>query len=173
MRLCGRERRLALVDASGVLLDMPEDAAGNAQYSFPVLTGLVASDPLETRAARMEIYQKFMAELDGHGRKLSQNLSEVDVSNPEDVKAVVALDGSDVLVHFGDEDFLARYKAFEEHLPEWRQQYPKLASAGHALMTSRLCWRCSTVQACRWKVQRVSKSASQRVSKSAGQRMRV
>jgi cell division protein FtsQ len=45
------------------------------------------------------------------------------------VKALVTSDGTDVLVHFGDQDFLARYKSFEEHLPEWKQQYPKLASA--------------------------------------------
>jgi cell division protein FtsQ len=125
--------QIGLVDAGGVLLDMPEQSAGDPKYSFPVLTGLNAGDPLSTRAARMEIYKRFMAELDAgspkHGQKLTETLSEVDVSNPEDVKALVAADGTDVLVHFGDEDFLERYQSFEEHLPEWRQQYPKLASA--------------------------------------------
>jgi cell division protein FtsQ len=56
-------------------------------------------------------------------------VSEVDVSNPEDVKALVASGGSDILVHFGEQDFLQRYREFEQHLPEWKQQYPKLASA--------------------------------------------
>ncbi len=37
--------------------------------------------------------------------------------------------GSDILVHFGDEQFLERYQQFEAHLPEWKQQYPKLAAA--------------------------------------------
>lgn len=81
----------------------------------------------------MEIYRRFIAELDAgspkNGQKLTETLSEVDVSNPEDVKALIAADSKDVLVHFGDEDFLSRYKSFELHLPEWRQQYPKLASA--------------------------------------------
>ena len=125
--------QIGLVDAGGVLLDMPEQSAGDPKYSFPVLTGLNAGDPLSTRAARMAIYHRFMTELDAgspaHGEKLTQTLSEVDVSNPEDVKALVTTDGTDVLVHFGDEDFLERYKSFEQHLPEWRQQYPKLASA--------------------------------------------
>jgi cell division protein FtsQ len=123
---------LGLVDANGVLLDMPENTAGDKHYSFPVLTGLAVTDPLSTRAARMAVYGKFMKELgDGtpEGNKRTESLSEVDVTNPEDVKALVALGGSDVLVHFGDESFLERYKAFEEHLPEWRTQYPKLASA--------------------------------------------
>jgi cell division protein FtsQ len=81
----------------------------------------------------MDIYKRFMAELDAgspkNGAKLTETLSEVDVTNPEDVKALITTDGTDVLVHFGDQDFLTRYKSFEEHLPEWRQQYPKLASA--------------------------------------------
>jgi cell division protein FtsQ len=118
--------QIGLVDASGVLLDMPESAAGDPHYSFPVLTGLSSSDPLSTRAARMAIYQRFMQEL-GPGN--TSSISEVDVSNPEDVKAVVSSDGSDILVHFGDESFLERFQQFEQHLPDWKQQYPKLAAA--------------------------------------------
>ena len=118
--------QIGLVDASGVLLDMPADAAGDPHYSFPVLTGLSGNDPLSTRAARMAIYERFLQEL---GAKNSATISEADVSNPEDVKAVVSSGGSDILVHFGDEDFLHRYEEFEQHLPDWKQQYPKLAAA--------------------------------------------
>jgi cell division protein FtsQ len=121
--------QIGLVDANGVLLDMPPDAAGDPHYSFPVLTGLSVNDPLSTRAARMAIYQRFMQELDSAGTKNSSTISEADVSNPEDLKAVVSSGGSDILVHFGDEDFLHRYQEFEQHLPEWKQQYPKLAAA--------------------------------------------
>jgi cell division protein FtsQ len=121
--------QIGLVDGSGVLLDMPPEAAGDPKYSFPVLTGLAAADPLSTRAARMEIYKRFMAELDSTNEHLTRNLSEVDVSNPEDVKAVVTTGGSDILVHFGDEEFLNRYREFQEHVAEWKTQYPKLASA--------------------------------------------
>jgi cell division protein FtsQ len=121
--------QIGLVDATGVLLDMPPDAAGDPKYSFPVLTGLSANDPLSTRAARMEIYKRFMTELDSTGEHLTKSLSEVDISNPEDVKAVVASGSSDILVHFGDEQFLARYHEFSQHLAEWKTQYPKLASA--------------------------------------------
>ena len=42
---------------------------------------------------------------------------------------MVSSGGSDILVHFGDEDFLHRYQEFEQHLPDWKQQYPKLAAA--------------------------------------------
>ena len=118
--------QIGMVDATGVLLDMPPDAAGDPHYSFPVLTGLSVNDPLSTRAARMAIYLRFMQEL---GAANSGTISEADVSNPEDLKAVVSSGGSDILVHFGDEDFLHRYQEFEQHLPEWRQQYPRLAAA--------------------------------------------
>lgn len=118
--------QIGMVDASGVLLDMPPDAAADPHYSFPVLTGLSVNDPLSTRAARMAIYARFMQEL---GTKNASTISEADVSNPEDLKAVVSGGGSDILVHFGDEDFLHRYQEFEQHLPEWKQQYPRLAAA--------------------------------------------
>jgi cell division protein FtsQ len=121
--------QIGLVDGSGVLLDMPPDAAGDPHYSFPVLTGLSADETLPERAARMEVYQQFLRELDGSGQHLTDSVSEVDVSDPEDVKALITSGSSDILVHFGQEQFLKRYKEFEEHLPEWRQQYPKLASA--------------------------------------------
>ncbi len=125
---------LGLVDAGGVLLDMPPQDAGDPRYSFPVLTGIAPTDELAVRASRMAVYRQFMQELDGSGNggggeKLSAQVSEVDVSNPEDVKALVASGGMDILVHFGHEQFLARFKEFEQHLAEWKQQYPKLASA--------------------------------------------
>ena len=87
----------------------------------------------------------FVATLDVAGENISHRLSEVDVSNPEDVKAILpdpasssadtasgganAASGSaDVLVHFGDGRFLERYREYEQHLAEWRAQYPRLAS---------------------------------------------
>jgi cell division protein FtsQ len=121
--------QIGLVDGNGVLLDMPPDAAGDPHYSFPVLTGLTENEPLSQRAARMEIYQQFMRELDSTGQHLTDSVSEVDVADPEDVKGLVTSGSSDVMVHFGQEQFLKRYQEFEQHLPEWKQQYPKLASA--------------------------------------------
>jgi cell division protein FtsQ len=120
--------QIGFVDAEGVLLDMPQDAAGDPRYSFPVLTGLSADDPLSARAARMEVYKRFMKDLDSSGEHLTQALSEVDLSNPEDVKALIPSGSTDILVHFGDEDFLNRYRLFEQNLPQWKTQYPKLAS---------------------------------------------
>jgi cell division protein FtsQ len=121
--------QIGLVDGSGVLLDMPADAAGDPHYSFPVLTGLSGDEAATERAAKMEIYEQFMHDLDSSGQHLTNSVSEVDVAEPEDVKALLTSGSSDILVHFGQEDFLKRYQEFEQHLEEWKQQYPKLASA--------------------------------------------
>ncbi len=119
---------ISLVDDEGVLLDMGSNPEEDQRYSFPVVTGIRAEDPASVRRARMRIVSEFTENLDSAGEKISGKLSEVDVSNPEDVKALIPENGADVLVHFGDADYLKRYRAFEEHLPEWRTQYPKLWS---------------------------------------------
>ena len=53
------------------------------------MTGIGLADPPSTRAARMKIYKEFTTALDGGGEKISGQLSEVDLSNPEDVKALI------------------------------------------------------------------------------------
>jgi cell division protein FtsQ len=119
---------IGLVDGNGVLLTMPVDAQAKEHYSFPVVTGISGSDPVSTRAARMKIFERFTSELDGSGEKISEELSEVDLSNPEDVQALIPDHSMEILVHFGEDNFLERYRRFKEHLPEWRTLYPKLSS---------------------------------------------
>ncbi len=120
---------IGLVDAHGVLLDLAPEVAADHAYSFPVVTGLAESDPLDTRAARMKLYQRFTGDLDSGPDKISAKLSEIDLTDPEDIKALIPDNGTDVLVHFGDDDFLARYQRYMQNLPDWRVKYPKLASA--------------------------------------------
>ncbi len=114
--------RVALIDASGVVMDMP--ATRQTHYSFPVITGMQESEPLSTRAARMKTYSALIRDLDSEGGNYSQALSEVDLSDPEDVKVLVPDAEGAVLVHMGSSDFLRRYKTFLAHVSEWRQQVP-------------------------------------------------
>src|SRR5260370_11572138 len=120
--------RIGLVDSNGVLLDMPVDAKSKEHYSFPVVTGISANDPVSTRAARMKIFERFTSDLDGSGEKVSQELSEVDLSNPEDVEALIPDHSTEILVHFGEDNLLERYRRFKEHVAGWRTLYPKLSS---------------------------------------------
>jgi cell division protein FtsQ len=120
--------QIKLVDADGVILDMQPAALTAKHYSFPVVTGINPQDPLSTRRPRMRIYQKFMNEIDSSGEKLSKNLSEIDLSDPEDVQGLVSSDKSEILLHFGEDNFLNRWHEYQSHLAEWKQQYPRLAS---------------------------------------------
>lgn len=115
-----------LVDDDGVLLDLP--AAIAQHYSFPVLDGISAADPLSIRAARIAMYRQFVHALDAEGGRISATLSEVDLSDPEDIRAIFLGGAQQPLVHFGDTDFLARYQAYQTHLAEWLGQYPQLRS---------------------------------------------
>jgi cell division protein FtsQ len=120
--------KIDLVDAAGVVLEMSPGMMAARHYSFPVVTGINPGDPLSTRGARMRLYQKFIAEIDTASEKVSEQLSEVDLSDPEDVRATVPAKGSDLVLHFGDEDFLNRWHNYQSHIAEWQQQYPHLGS---------------------------------------------
>lgn len=118
--------KIALIDANGVVMDLPPGSSG--KYSFPVIVGMGEAEPLSTRAPRMKLYEKLVNDLDSGGGHESKAISEVDLSDPEDAK-VVADDGvGQVLVHLGSENFLQRFRIFQSHVAEWRQQFQKLDS---------------------------------------------
>lgn len=120
-------QQIGLVDADGVLLSMPAAGMTQHNYSFPVLTGIDARDPQPSRRARMAVYQRLIGELDSTGQHLSEQISEIDLTDPEDARVLMPEQGGDILAHFGDEQFLARYQRYKAHIAEWRQQYPRLA----------------------------------------------
>jgi cell division protein FtsQ len=119
--------QIGLVDRQGVLLDMPPAMMAAKRYSFPVVTGVTAQESPNERASRMRLYAEFMSASSSTGNPAVSQLSEVDLSDPEDVRVLLPSAGSDLLVHFGSEDFAARWQRLEEKLPGWRQQYPRLA----------------------------------------------
>jgi cell division protein FtsQ len=120
--------RIQLVDAAGVILDMTPQQMSAKHYSFPVVSGIRPEDPASVRAARMHLYQNFLADLDSSGEHLSSRLSEVNLSDPENVRATVPMNGSDLTLEFGNQSFLARWRNFQAHIAEWQQQYPHVAS---------------------------------------------
>jgi cell division protein FtsQ len=121
-------QQIGLVDANGVLLQMSPSSMARHHYSFPVITGIDAGDPLPSRKARMAVYERLIRDLDSTGKHLSQQISEIDLTDPEDARVLMPEQGSDILAHFGDDQFLARYERYKAHIAEWRQQYPRLAS---------------------------------------------
>jgi len=118
--------RISLIDAGGTLMELP--ASSKKKYSFPVILGMNPGEPLSTRNARMKIYNDLTHQLDSSGARYSQDLSEVDLSDADDVKVSVGDPSGTVLVHLGSSNFLDRYKIYVTHVREWRQQFAKLES---------------------------------------------
>jgi cell division protein FtsQ len=116
--------RIFLIDAGGTLMDLPR----NHKYSFPVILGMNPGEPHSTRAPRMKAYDELVRELDGGGARYSQDLSEVDVSDLDNLKVRINDPAGDVLVELGSSDYLKRYKTFISHVQEWRHQFQKLES---------------------------------------------
>jgi cell division protein FtsQ len=119
---------IGLVDANGVLLSMSAATMAKRHYSFPVVTGIDPGDPADSRKARMALYQRLIAELDADGKHNSEQISEIDLTDPEDARVLMPEQGADILAHFGEDHFLERYQRYKAHIAEWRQQYPHLAS---------------------------------------------
>src|SRR5437870_12780480 len=116
--------KISLIDPGGVLMEL----SAKKKYSFPVIVGMNSGEPLSTRAARMKIYNDVLRELDSGGTHYSQELSELDLTDPEDVKILTNDPNGEVLVHLGSSDYLNRFKIYVAHLREWRQQFEKLES---------------------------------------------
>ena len=116
--------RMFLIDAGGTLMEL----SPKHKFSFPVILGMNPGEPLSTRGPRMKIYREMVNELDSGGARYSQDLSEVDLSDLEDVKVRVNDTAGDVLVHLGSSDYLRRYKIYVTHAQGWRQQFQKLES---------------------------------------------
>lgn len=121
-------QQIGLVDANGVLLSMSPSSMTRHHYSFPVVTGIDAAEPLPSRRTRMAVYGRLINELDSAGQHLSEQISEIDLTDPEDARVLMPEQGTDILAHFGDDQFLTRYQRYKAHIGEWRQQYPHLAS---------------------------------------------
>jgi len=121
-------QQIGLVDANGVLLTMPAAMMAQHHYSFPVVTGIDPNDPLPMRRMKMAVYGRLLAELDANNQQLSQQISEIDLTDPQDARVLMPEQGMDILGHFGDDRFLDRYQRYKAHIAEWRAQYPKLVA---------------------------------------------
>ena len=116
--------RISLIDAGGTLMDLPP----KRKYSFPVILGMNPGEPLSTRAPRMKAYNELVEELDSSGARYSQDLSEVDLSDLENLKVRTNDPAGDVLIELGSSDYLKRYQTYVSHVQQWRQQFQKLES---------------------------------------------
>jgi len=108
---------LSLVDRFGVILTPPQTAT----YNFAVLSGISDSLPLEERAARVALYLEMIADLDGSEKNYSRQLSEIDVGDPDDLRAMLPDGDGVVLLHFGRDRYQEKFEAYLQHRPLWQQ----------------------------------------------------
>jgi cell division protein FtsQ len=116
--------RLKLVDGDGVLLDKPE----RATFDFPVLTGLDAANGQAERVARLALYQSFQREIAGALAGSGWIVSEVDLADPDDLKAMLVEGRETLQVHFGHGAFQDRFHNFLTLLPEVRKAQGRIDS---------------------------------------------
>ncbi len=119
-----------LIDAHGVILDRP---AGE-EFPFPVVSGVPESLPLPERERRMQAYQEFLKGIELVKAGSSERVSEADLSNPKDLRVVMtglAGPGSDsqaVTIHFGQNDFVAKYRMLVENFSQWQANAGRVQS---------------------------------------------
>jgi cell division protein FtsQ len=69
-----------------------------------------------------------VSQLDSGGARYAQELSEIDLTDPDDVKVLANNRTGEVLVHLGSSNYLERYKVYVTHVQDWQQQFDKLES---------------------------------------------
>jgi cell division protein FtsQ len=104
-----------LVDAEGVLLALPP----RARFAFPVIDGLGEEDA-DARRAGVGAFLRFQQNM-GY---LANEVSEVDVADPNDIRIVAQVENRAVELILGDGDFAARYQNFVSHYQEIRKESP-------------------------------------------------
>ncbi len=111
--------RFALIDEDGVILPRAAD-----RFTLPVLTGVNASDALTERRDRVHRMMRLTRDLGDDAR----NISEVDVSDRDNLKVTAPRDGHIVTLLLGDRDFAARYQNFLNHYGEIKRRLPNAAT---------------------------------------------
>jgi cell division protein FtsQ len=97
--------RFGLVDADGVLLD-PLRAT---KLNLPVMVGITGADTEEIRRLRVKRLMRLQQEL---GSDLMAKISEIDVSDVENVKVTQKFEKRVVVLMLGNHDFLPRMNNF-------------------------------------------------------------
>jgi cell division protein FtsQ len=108
-----------LIDEDGVILPPAPD-----RFTLPVLGGVHASDPIEERRKRVHRMLRLTHDLGNNASKISQ----VDASDPDNLKITQPWDGHVLTLLMGDHDFAQRYANFVRSYPEIKRSVPGAAT---------------------------------------------
>ena len=120
---------LALIDAHGVILDRPR----GEDLHFPIVTGVSEDLPRDQREKRMQTYEEFMRDIELVRGGSSDRVSEIDLSNPKDLRVVMtglasANDAQAVTIHFGSSEFTGKYKMLVDNFSQWQANAGRVQS---------------------------------------------
>ena len=120
---------LALIDAYGVILYRPQDE----DVHFPIVTGVSEEAAREQREKRMQTYEEFIKDVDLVRAGSSDRVSEVDLSNPRDLRVVMtglasANDPQAVTIHFGSGEFTGKFKMLIDNFSQWQANAGRVQS---------------------------------------------
>jgi cell division protein FtsQ len=120
---------LALIDAHGVILDRPR----GEDFQFPIVTGLSDNMAREERGRRMQTYQEFVKGIDLVRAGSSDRVSEIDLSNARDLRAVMTgvaspNDSQAVSIQFGLNDFAGKYRLIVDNFAQWQASNGRVRS---------------------------------------------
>ena len=120
---------LALIDAHGVILDRPR----GEELHFPVVTGVSEEVPRDQREKRMQAYEEFIKAIDLVRSGSSDRLSEIDLSNPKDLRVVMTglanpSDSQAVTIHFGSDEFTGKFKMLIDNFSQWQANAGRIQS---------------------------------------------
>lgn len=116
--------RVELVDREGALLEKPEKAS----FDFPILVGLDSVGGAPERKSCLMLYDEFSRQLAGELPRSGWLISEVDLGDADDLKALLVQGQETILVHFGHEAFGERFHTLLTSLPELRKTNPTIDS---------------------------------------------
>ena len=116
--------RVQMVDAQGVLLDPQE----KGHFDFPIVKGLDFQGNPTDRAARLGLYQEFVQETSQKMASSGWVVSEVDLSDGSNLKALLVQGGQTLLVYFGNANFLSRLENLITVLQQLRKTNARIDS---------------------------------------------
>jgi cell division protein FtsQ len=97
------------------------------------VTGLSDNVLRDERARRVQTYQDFLKDIDVVRANSSDRVSEIDLSNPRDLRAVMsgigaANDAQAVSIQFGQSDFAAKYRLVVDNFAQWQASNGRVRS---------------------------------------------
>ncbi len=107
---------VALIDSQGILLDPP----AQAQFTFPVLSGVREDEEERQRRERVRCLARVQEDLGF----LAKDVSEVNAGDLDNVHIVAQVDHRTVELTMGDNEFAERFQNFLSHYPEIEKHLP-------------------------------------------------